>query len=123
MDDIFRISKDEKRAKALKDMARDRYKNLDFKEPYRIIEEYYEIIKELITSFMYSRGFKTLSHKSLVEFAAQNINSLSKQEINLIDELRIKRNNIVYYGEKVTLEFLKNREQAIKNIIEKLMLI
>ena len=121
MDDIFRISKDEKRAEALKEMAKDRYSNMDFKEPYRIIEEYYEIIKEIITSFMYKQGWKTLSHKALVEFADKNIISLSRQGISLIDELRAKRNNIVYYGEKISIEFLKNRETAIKSIINKLM--
>jgi len=120
MTDIFKITKDEKRADALIEMAKDRYKNMNFKEPYRVIEEYYEIIKELITSFMYKQGWKTLSHKALVEFAAENIKALSNSETNLIDELRIKRNNIVYYGEKVSLEFLKSREETIRKIIDKL---
>jgi alkanesulfonate monooxygenase SsuD/methylene tetrahydromethanopterin reductase-like flavin-dependent oxidoreductase (luciferase family) len=122
MEEIFKITKDERRAKALKEMALDRFSKMsDFKEPYRVVEEYYEIIKELLTSFMYSQGFKTLSHKSLIEFSAKNIKSLSSQEISLIDELRIKRNNIVYYGEKVTTDFLKSREKSIKEIIKKLI--
>jgi hypothetical protein len=122
MEEIFKITKDERRAKALKDMAQDRFSKMSsLKEPYRIIEEYYEIIKELLTSFMYLQGFKTLSHKALVEYSAKNIKSLSNPEITLIDELRIKRNNIVYYGEQVTLDFLKNREKSIKDIINKLI--
>ncbi|MDO8623678.1 MAG: hypothetical protein Q7R52_05525 [archaeon] len=122
MDEIFNITKDERRAKALIEMAQERYRTINnLKEPYRILEEYYEIIKELITAVMYSSGFKTLSHKALIEFAEKNIQKLSNQEIMLIDELRIKRNNIVYYGEKVTSEFLKTRENSIKKIIEKLI--
>jgi len=70
---------------------------------------------------MYLQGFKTLSHKTLVEFSSKNITSLSKQEIELIDELRTKRNSIVYYGEKVNIEFLKIREKTIKQIIKKLL--
>lgn len=70
---------------------------------------------------MYKSGFKTLSHKSLVEFAKDNIKYLTSSEISLIDELRIKRNNIVYYGEKVTKEFLNSRERSIKKIIHKLL--
>ena len=120
MSEIFKITKDEKRANALIEMAKDRYKNMNFKEPYRMIEEYYEIIKELLTAFMYKNGWKTLSHKALLEFATENIKILSQTEISLIDELRIKRNNIVYYGEKVSLEFLKSRENTIKRIIGKL---
>lgn len=121
MNEIFKITKDEKKANALIEMAKDRYKNMNFREPYRIIEEYYEIIKELITSFMYKQGWKTLSHKVLVEFASENIKILSPNEISLIDELRIKRNNIVYYGEQISLEFLKSRENTIKRIIDKLI--
>jgi hypothetical protein len=121
-EEIFKISKDEKRASALREMASDRYKTIsNLKEPYRIIEEYYEIIKELITAFMYSNGWKTLSHKIMVEFANENIKSLSSREIQLIDELRVKRNNIVYYGEKINLDFLKSRESSIRKIIESLL--
>ena len=120
-DEIFRISKDERRADALNELAKNRVAHInELREPYRLIEEYYEIIKEIITAFMYKSGFKTLSHKVLVEFAKDNIKSLTSAEISLIDELRIKRNNIVYYGEKVTKEFLKTREGAILEIIQKL---
>jgi hypothetical protein len=122
MDEIFKITKDERRAKALKEMAQNRFSNMNsLKEPYRIIEEYYEIIKELLTAFMYLEGFKTLSHKSLIEFSEKNIKSLSSQEFKLIDELRVKRNNIVYYGEQVTSEYLKNRQNSINQIIKKLV--
>ena len=122
MKDIIKISPDNKRARALKEMAKERYSTInEFKIPYRIIEEYYEIIKELLTAFMYKKGFKTLSHKSLVDFTRENIKFLSIEEIELIDELRIKRNNIVYYGEKINLEFLKSREHFIKRIIELLI--
>lgn len=122
MTEIFKISKDERRANALKDMSKERLKDIsDLKAAYRILEEYYEIIKELLTSFMYSSGFKTLSHKSLIEFSAKNIKSLTSKEVSLIDEMRVKRNDIVYYGEQITLEFLKNRENYIKEIIKKLI--
>jgi hypothetical protein len=122
MSEIFKITKDERRANALANMAKNRYLTLkELKEPYRILEEYYEIIKELITSIMYKSGFKTLSHKALVEFAKDNIKLLTSSDIALIDELRIKRNNIVYYGEIITREFLKSREDSIKKIINKLL--
>jgi hypothetical protein len=121
MTEIFGISKDPRRAKALRELAKKRYSTIStLKEPFRILEEYYEIIKELLTAFMYSSGFKTLSHKALVEFAKRNIKILTSLEISLIDELRIKRNNIVYYGEDVTLEFIKKREPSVKEIISKL---
>ena len=122
MEEIFKITKDERRANALKEMAKNRFSNMSsLKEPYRILEEYYEIIKELLTANMYITGFKTLSHKALIEFSAKNIKVMSSQEIELIDELRVKRNNIVYYGEQITKDFLFSREQKIKEIINKLL--
>jgi hypothetical protein len=121
MSEIFKITKDERRAGALIHMAKNRYLTLkELKEPYRLLEEYYEIIKELITSIMYKLGFKTLSHKALIEFAKENIKILTSSDISLIDELRIKRNNIVYYGETITEKFLKEREESIRSIINKL---
>lgn len=85
------------------------------------MEEYYEIIKELITSLMYIDGFKTLSHKLLVEYLFKNYNQFDKEEFIIADELRILRNNILYYGQKVDSVFLKNRESQIKKIIAKLI--
>jgi hypothetical protein len=61
-----------------------------------------------------------LSYKALIEFSSREIKSLSKKEISLIDELRSRRNAIVYYGEKVTSDFLKTRESTIKRIISSL---
>ena len=122
MSEIFRITKDERRANALIKMAGNRYLTIkELKEPYRVLEEYYEIIKELLTAIMYKSGFKTLSHKALIEFAKENIKILTSSDISLIDELRIKRNNIVYYGDIITKEFLKTREESIKKIIDKLL--
>lgn len=121
MEEIFKISKDEKRAKALKEMALDRFSKIHvLQDSYRKVEEYYEIIKELLTAFMYTQGFKTLSHKALIEFSSREIKSLSRADISLIDELRLKRNAIIYYGEKVTGDFLKSRESTIKKIINSL---
>lgn len=118
MKDTFKISPDGKRANALKNRARERLVDIkdDFKA-YKLVEEYYEIIKELITSIMYKRGYKTLSHVELIEFASENIKELSKKDIMLIDELRIRRNGIMYYGEEVSLEFIKTREESIKRLI------
>ena len=106
--------------KALIDLARNRYLTInELKEPYRLIEEYYEIIRELLTASMYNSGFK--NNNQLIEFAKENIKTLTPAEISLIEELRIKRDNLVYYGEIVNSEFLKTRKSAIDWIIEELL--
>ena len=120
-EEIFKITQNKIRAKSLVDMAKERLGDINKEaKTYKIIEEYYEIIKELITALMYSQGFKTLSHKALVEYLDKNFKEFDKSEIILIDSLRKLRNNIVYYGQKVEREFLINHEKRMIEIIKKL---
>ncbi len=120
-EEIFSVRKNPARAKSLIDMARERLTDINKEQkPYRIVEDYYEIIKELITALMYLDGFKTLSHKMLVLYLKENYNQFSRHEIIIIDELRKMRNNIVYYGQKIGKEFLINNEKMIESIINKL---
>jgi len=81
-------------------MALDRLKDIkNERKPYKIVEEYYEIMKELATALMYAEGLKTLSHKTLFYYLEKNhSNEFSRQEFILADELRRLRNDIAYYG-------------------------
>jgi len=88
---------------------------------YKIIEEYYEIIKELLTATMYIDGYKTLSHIKLIEYFSTNYKELDENQIKLINTLRKFRIGIVYYGRKISQEFLINNKAEIKKIISILM--
>jgi len=114
--------KDEPRAKALTDLARKRYITInELQEPYRQVEEYYEIICEIILAFMCKSGVEISNNKTLIAFAKENIKVLTSPEISLIEDLRIKRNNIVSSGEIVSSEFLRTRKSAIDWMIEKML--
>lgn len=122
-EEIFRISKDKERARDLFEMSKERQdmiKLIPKDKTYKIIEEYYEIIKELLTAIMYLDGYKTLSHIKLIEYFSSNYNDLEAKETNLVDTLRRFRISIVYYGKKISTEFLTNNEQNIKEIIRTL---
>ncbi|MBL7148229.1 MAG: hypothetical protein ISS82_05370 [Nanoarchaeota archaeon] len=102
-EEIFKITKDKERAKALFDMAKERLEIINIlpkDKPYKIIEEYYEIIKELLTALMYVDGYKTLSHLKLIEYFSKHYEDLDNSQIKIIDTLRKFRNEIVYYGKK-----------------------
>ena len=122
MNNIFRISKNPVRAKALLEMAKERFNDAtDETKTYKLIEQYYETIKELINSIMYINGLKTLSHKSLIEYLEKDYKKyFNKEDLLIIDELRMLRNHIMYYGKKVDKIFIKNNESSIKRIINKL---
>ena len=119
-EEIFKISKDKERAKDLFEMAKERLELLKLipkDKAYKIIEEYYEVIKELLTAVMYIDGYKTLSHVKLIEYFSSNYKELDENQIKLIDTLRKFRIGIVYYGRKISQEFLINHEDEIKEII------
>jgi hypothetical protein len=123
-EEIFKISKDKERAKDLFEMAKERIEMLKLipkNKTYKFIEDYYEIIKEILTATMYLDGYKTLSHIKVIEYFASNYKELDQTEIKLIDTLRKFRIGIVYYGRKISKDFLTNNEEKIKNIIKKLI--
>lgn len=123
-EDIFRITPDKERAKSLLEQSKDRIEIMKFiprDRVYKIVEDYYEIIKELLTAIMYLDGYKTLSHVKLIEYFAENYTDLSQAEIKIIDSMRKSRHGIVYYAEKVTKEFLLNNEKEIISIISVLI--
>lgn len=124
MDEIFRISKDSVRAKDLFEMAEERMNDIISVIPkdkhYKFIEEYYEVIVQLITALMYLDGFKTLSHIGLIDYLSKNYKEFTSSEIKLIDILRKFRHGTVYYGKKVGSEFLLNYNSDIESLISKL---
>lgn len=122
-EDIFRISKDLERARDLLEMSKESLnqiiKVIPKSLPHKILVEYYEIAVQLMTSIMYSKGYKTLSHISLIKFLSNH--GFSYNEIKILDEMRKFRHGLVYYGRKDGGNFYINHEAEIKKIIKKLL--
>lgn len=105
----------ELREQKIKVLQEDIYSSL-------LTETYYEICKELITALLFCDGYKTLSHKDLIGYIKQT-NKFSEKEIYQIDDLRIKRNKLVYYGIFTNKSFLERNKKDYKLIISKLKII
>lgn len=124
--DIFRISKEPLRARDLIDMAKERVKivipSIPKETPYVLLETYYEIAVQLITGIMYSDGFKTLNHISLIEYVSR-YKEFSLEEIKILDQMRKFRHGTIYYGKKESGNFFINHEKEIISIINKLFII
>jgi len=126
---IIKIEPDKERAKSILALSAERevYLKKIKKEglesfPTIILENYYEIARELIISIMYLDGFKTSgegSHKELINYL-KTYKEFSEHNLFVLDEMRIKRNNSAYYGIKPNPEFISQNEQTIKEIIENL---
>ena len=67
---------------------------------------------------MYIDGYKTLSHLKLIEYFSKHYKDLDNSQIKIVDTLRKFRNEIVYYGKKISENFLINNKNEIKGIIK-----
>jgi len=85
-----------------------------------IIADYYEIIKELITAILLIDGYKTLSHKDLIDYIKEKCKEFSIHEISVLDDLRALRNRIAYEGFFIEPSYLERNEPLFKEIIRKL---
>jgi len=85
-----------------------------------LVEEYYEIVKELITAIMSCDGWKTTSHELLVGYLAKSYPEFSSAEVALIDQLRQMRNDIDYRGVMINPEYIDRNKAAILDVITKL---
>jgi hypothetical protein len=124
-EDLIRITPNLERAKSILAMVEIRLKAVALLNPEEfmtiIVEDYYEIIKELLTALLAAEGYKTLSHTTLIEYVRTNHkNNFTELETITIDELRKLRNRITYEGFMVKKDFLQRKEPVIKPIIAKL---
>ena len=125
MENLIKIKTDRERARSLVNLARLRYKKISIfdaeKESSLIVESYYETIKELITAILFIDGYKTLSHKDLIEYLGLNYKEkVVSADLGLIDQLRKLRNGIVYYGELIESSYIKRNKGHINDVISKL---
>src|SRR3989344_6910840 len=68
-----------------------------------IVQDCYDIIRELIESRLSKEGYKSYSHEATISFL-RKFKQFSLQEIDFIDRLRVLRNNIKYYGKESNSE-------------------
>jgi hypothetical protein len=121
--DIIKITPDREKAKSILKMTsllKERIKAQDKKKVAAlIIADYYEIVKEMITSVLLLDGKKTLSHKDLIEYI-KTYKEFNSGEIAVMDNLRILRNRIAYEGFFIDPSYLDRNEASFELLIAKL---
>lgn len=122
--DLIKITPDKERAKSIVNMVSLVEERIKLQDRHRmtalIIADYYEIIKELATAVLLIDGYKTLSHKDLIDYLGENCSEFNSQEISAMDNLRILRNRIAYEGFFVEFHYLNRNENLFKQAINKL---
>ncbi len=120
------IRPDLEKARAIKKMIQGRKKFVkDFNGKVFstiICENYYEIIKELATALFLSKGIKFVgeyAHKDLISETIKLMN-LDESFLVFLDDLRIRRNGSLYYGEEFKSSYLINNGNKLKFMIKKI---
>jgi len=85
-----------------------------------VVEEYYEVIKEISTGIMCTEGWKTTSHELMIGYLAEFHMEITQLELVLIDQLRIMRNDMDYRGITIDSEYLGRNQDAILSVIKRL---
>src|SRR3972149_8446096 len=110
---LIKITPDEEKANSMLKMAVITLKMIETidktKFPSNIVKEYYDVIRELMSSILLLDGYKLIgenAHKNLIDYIKSKYD-LEGHEISLLDELRIIRNKIAYDGFFVTGDYVE----------------
>jgi uncharacterized protein (UPF0332 family) len=117
------------RGKSLIETAlhRIKYINKDFNKNTAnyIFEDYYTSILEMLEAIILFKGYKVFNHVCLGLFLKD---ILKKEDLfRIFDELRFKRNSLIYYGKRMMFEdaklsvtkaiiFIRELKNLLKNI-------
>jgi len=120
---VITSSVNNQKVKSLIKVSKGRIKYLDKQELIEsdinyIFEGYYTSILELLHAITINKGFKVKNHICLGYYLRDIINRT--QLYNLFDDLRYKRNSLIYYGKDMDFEVAKEAIRKSKDFINKL---
>jgi uncharacterized protein (UPF0332 family) len=128
-DFIARAEKDQEKISSILHMTKKRHifitsvevndNNISF-----IVENYYEIIKELLVALLLEHGLKSKNHQCLITYFHNNYPQYEGESYTIL-QMNYVRNRLNYYGEEISRDFYdhdkNNFEQIIKllaNLVE-----
>jgi hypothetical protein len=121
---VKKKKKDEARARNLLEGAEKRkkvmekYLPLNEETAVKIVEECYDVIRELLEAKLSNEGYKSYSHEAVISYL-ENL-GFTKEEFVFSDKLREIRNGIKYYGKDVGLEYAKKVKDFLEQVFERL---
>jgi hypothetical protein len=116
--------KDEARARNLIKSAEKRksvmekYLPLNEETTVQIIEESYDVIREMLEAKLCKEGYKSYNHEAVIAYLSEL--GFSQEEVLFVDRLREIRHGTKYYGKNVSIEYAQKVRNFLERIYEKL---
>lgn len=82
-----------------------------------VVEDYYEVIKELLVAYLLKNGLKSKNHQCLITYFYKE-NSIYEKESFLISQMSFFRNRLNYYGEDIPLDFYETNKSEFERIVK-----
>ncbi len=82
-----------------------------------VVENYYEVIKELLVALLLKKNLKSTNHQCLISYFYKNYPQY-EYEANVMLKMSYLRNRLDYYGEPIELDFYKKYKNDFMKIIE-----
>lgn len=105
------------KGKALQRLKRAEATSVSLETVSFIVEDYYEVIKELFVAYMLKNGLRSKNHQCLISYFYKN-NPENEREAFLIAEMSFFRNRLDYYGEDIPMSFYEKNKEEFRRIIE-----
>src|SRR3989338_10869984 len=120
-ENIRKVSVDEDKIDSILKMCSARFKfvkkqEIDKETASIITENYYEIIKELLTALLLKNGLKSDNHECLISYFKKNCPNY-EYETSIIHELKNIRNRITYDGIFVEKQYTVKNKMEFEHII------
>lgn len=118
---IRQIELDKDRIKTIEEKAVLRLKRaentkIDKENVSLVVEDYYEVIKELLVAYLLKNGFRSKNHQCLISYFYMK-NKDYERESYLISQMSFFRNRLNYYGEDIPMDFYEKNKEDFKKII------
>ena len=119
---LRKVSLDIERVKSIQKMAllrlsRARATKVSSDKVSLIVEDYYEVIKELLVAYLLKNGLRAKNHQCLISYFYKR-NPDKEREANLIGQMSFFRNRLGYYGEKIPYDFYKDKKEEFEHLVD-----
>lgn len=100
-------------------MVMEKYLPLNKETSVKIIEECYDVIRELPEAKLSREGYKSYNHEVVVSYLLEL--GFSKEETLFLDSLREIRHGTKYYGKTVSEEYASKVKDFLTKIYSRLL--